>query len=76
MILKTKKRKGHGKVKDQRKRRRLAHRIIDPQPYLYELIDGNFSRYIVGYCNFKQGYLTYGLAEVHNCWKCRRFCEN
>lgn len=31
------------------------------------LIDGNYSRYVVGYCKKYNGYLSLGLYERHEC---------
>lgn len=62
---KHKRRKEHA----AQKRRIESHKTIKPQKQSYELIDGNWSRYIVGYCTAAKhpGYLTPGLANTHRC---------
>ena len=59
--------------KQYRKRRNLANNNVPRAPDYCDLIDGNYSRYIVGYCKRKGGYLTQGLVNVHKCDK--RHCE-
>lgn len=71
-ILKTKRK---GNRKEQQKRRRQAHRKVEPLPYECQLIDGNWSSYAVARCRIKKGYLTLGLIQTHNCTKCVHFQE-
>lgn len=63
------------RIKAYRKRRKKAHRIIQPQESDYQLIDGNYSKYIVGYCGYRKGYLTLGLYDTHKCHKCKSYKE-
>lgn len=58
-----------------RKRRKEAHRIVRPQQDEYELIDGNFSKYVVGWCRYKQAHLTLGLSNTHKCPACTHYQE-
>jgi hypothetical protein len=72
---KTLKNKSKENIKAQRKRRqeRSANRP-QRQSEAFELIDGNYSHYPVGYCNRKGAYLTQGLIDTHQCYKkaCKR----
>ena|GEM_PF-4344443 len=46
-----------------------------PHKVKVELIDGNFSRYPEGYCDYYGGYMTRGLMDTHRCDRrdCKRF---
>ena len=59
-------------AQQKRREERLKHR---PPPYKekVELIDGNFSRYPEGYCDYYGGYMTRGLMDTHRCD--RRDCK-
>lgn len=63
-ILKT---RSKGNRKESQKRRRNAHRDVIPLEDPVLLIDGNCSKYVVGYCTRRKAYLTRGLAGTHNC---------
>lgn len=66
--------KGHGNSKLQNKRRRQRkHKLPVAQPYMFQLIDGNFSKYPIGYCKFRKSWLTVGLVEVHKCENCKQY---
>ena len=41
----------------------------------FDLIDGNVSDHVVGYCNHYKGFITYNQSVVHNCINknCSRF---
>jgi len=73
--LKTKEfHKGNKKAQNKRRKARLKKRP-PKREYEYELIDGNYSRYPVGYCRYRKGYLSVGLMETHRCneRRCTRF---
>ena len=72
-ILKTKAQKK--RIKAYRKRRKEAHRQIVPQDRMYELIDGNWSRFVVGYCMYRHSCLTLGLTVTHRCQDCTAYRE-
>lgn len=61
--------KGKGNRKAQKMRRKARRQVFDVkrQSKDYELIDGNFSHYPVGYCKYHKGWLTIGLEETHKC---------
>ena len=60
--------KGRGNLKEQRRRRKERLKQHGPrQEYEYELIDGNYSHYPVGYCKRHLGWLTLGLMNTHKC---------
>lgn len=61
--------RGKGNIDAQKARRReRAKGYPKVEPGTTEiLIDGNFSRYAVAYCNHYKGWLTYPLMNTHEC---------
>ena len=59
--------KGYGNVREQRKRRKEMMKIVPRQEIAYELIDGNYSHYPVGFCKSRKAWLTLGLINTHKC---------
>lgn len=51
----------------------------DKEPeWEYRLIDNNWTKHPVAYCEYKEGYLTEGLIKTHRCRKrkCDRLNED
>ena len=70
------KKRGKGNIKAQRKRRKARKKLLKPGDYFndeFELIDGNYSHYPIGYCDRYGRFLTAGLANTHRCRQ--RKCE-
>lgn len=66
MTLKNNHGKGNRKAQQKRKRERMKLKI-PKQSEKMELIDGNFSFYVVAECKIHGGYLTQGLVDTHRC---------
>lgn len=66
---------GRGNRKEQRKRYKKRKKTVDYFEEEFDLIDGNFTHYPVGFCKFYDGFLSEGLEEVHKCIEkgCYRF---
>lgn len=66
--------KGNRTAQNRRRRQRKA-KLPDRQENAVELIDGNYSHFPVGYCNYHKGYVSVGQVEVHRCIEkeCPRF---
>jgi len=61
--------RSRGRVKEQKQRRkqRIHDHPVKAVNYPVELIDGNYSRFPVCFCNYYNAYLTLGLFNVHRC---------
>lgn len=67
-------RKGHGNIIAQRKRRKERKKHLPPKMKTkVELYDGNMSYYPVAYCKIHGAYLTQGLIDTHRCQ--HRHCQ-
>ena len=67
-----KKKKGKGNIKRQRERRRSRRKYRNKDDYYndeFELIDGNYTHYPVGFCDHYERFLSAGLVQTHRCKK-------
>jgi hypothetical protein len=71
--LKTKKQRK--RIREYNKRRKRSHYGLIPQDEPLQLIDGNWSIWVDGYCKTKHGFLTPNLIDCHNCRKCQHYEE-
>lgn len=68
---------GKGNIKRNRHRRQKNNKQVKKQDLFYEMIDGNFTHYPVGWCAYHKGYLTKNCLETHRCLerKCIQYRE-